>query len=410
MVPCVCRQEEVENQRRKRLFAFSHLGELAHLTFDTFEPRGRLGISPQEADSLEQAYNWARQFAAAPQGWLLLMGGYGCGKTHLAAAIANEVVRRGQPALFLTVPDLLDALRFAYNDPAGSFETRFNEIRETPLLILDDFGTQSATPWAREKLFQILNFRYINRLPTVLTTNLSLAEIEPRLRSRLQDPSLVTVATIRAPDYRRPMDATGGSELSALHLMAKFTFGNFSLRENEGLPKEDVESLRKAFEAARAFAEQPEGWLVFVGPYGNGKTHLAAAIANYRAGIGLPPLFVVVPDLLDHLRATYSPHSTTTNDRRFEEIRTAPLLILDDLGTQAATPWAQEKLYQLLNHRYNAELPTVMTTALQLEEIDARLRSRMLDPRLSRVFLITAPPYYATAHPNKRRKKRRSRG
>jgi len=403
VVPCVCRQSVLEQHRRKRLFAMSHLDELGHLTFETFQPRGRIGIGPQQAASLEQAYNTARQFAENPQGWLLLSGGYGCGKTHLAAAIANAVVAQGTAALFLTVPDLLDFLRFAYGSQEDTFEARFEEIRQVPLLVLDDFGTQSATPWAQEKLFQILNFRYINRLPTVITTNLMLSEIEPRLRSRLQDPELVTHVHIQAPDYRRPVDDTGHSELSTLGLMSKYTFGNFSLREDERLPKRDAESLRKAFEAARAFAEEPSGWLVFNGPYGNGKTHLAAAIANYRAGVGYPPLFVVVPDLLDHLRATFSPNSAVSYDRRFEEIRTAPLLILDDLGTQATTPWAREKLYQLFNYRYNAELPTVITTALSLEEIDARLRSRMLDPRLSRIYLISAPPYYAAG---KRRRKR----
>ncbi len=57
---------------------------------------------------------------------------------------------------------------------------------------------------------------------------------------------------------------------------------------------------------------------------------------------------MVVPDLLDHLRATFSPSSTVSLDRRFEEVRTTPLLILDDLGTQSATPWAREKLYQIV--------------------------------------------------------------
>ena len=93
-----------------------------------------------------------------------------------------------------------------------------------------------------------------------------------------------------------------------------------------------------------------------MGGYGSGKTHLAAAIANYRAGLGDPPLFIMVPDLLDHLRATFSPNSNVAFDRRFDEIRTAPLLVLDDLGTQSMTPWVKEKLYQLFNYRYNAEL------------------------------------------------------
>ncbi len=362
-------------------------------------------IGPLQAESIEQAYNQARQFAQKPQGWLLLSGGYGCGKTHLAAAIANFCVEHGHPTLFITVPDLLDFLRFAYQDPESTFEERFEEIRRIPLLILDDFGTQSATPWAQEKLFQILNFRYINRLPTVITTNLVLSEIEPRIRSRLQDPQLVTHVHIEAPDYRRPVDDTGHPELSSLSLMGKYTFGNFSLREDEGLPKKDLESLRKAFRAAQEFAENPRGWLIFTGPYGSGKTHLAAAIANYRAGLGFPPLFVMVPDLLDHLRATFNPNSNITYDRRFEEIRTAPLLILDDLGTQATTPWAKEKLYQLFNYRYHAELPTVITTAVPLEELDPRLTSRMLDTRLCRLFALTVPSYHAIP----RRKPRRRR-
>jgi len=77
-----------------------------------------------------------------------------------------------------------------------------------------------------------------------------------------------------------------------------------------------------------------------------------------------------VPDLLDHLRATYGPDSEVRFDERFEEVRDAPVLILDDLGTQNATPWAQEKLYQILNHRYNAQLPTVVTTNQDLADID----------------------------------------
>jgi DNA replication protein DnaC len=151
--------------------------------------------------------------------------------------------------------------------------------------------------------------------------------------------------------------------------------------------------LDDALRAAMQFAEKPEGWLVLTGPYGSGKTHLAAAIANHRAGEGFPVMFVVVPDLLDHLRATFSPDSTTRYDQRFEEVRTVPLLVLDDLGTQATTPWVREKLYQLLNHRYNAALPTVITTADRLDQIDERLRTRMLDQRLCDLRHITAPAF-----------------
>ncbi len=121
------------------------------------------------------------------KGWLFLWGGYGCGKTHLAAAIANTAVARNIPTLFLTVPDLLDSLRFTFDSEETSFEERFDEIRNIPLLVLDDFGTQNMTSWALEKLFQIINYRYINQLPLVVTSNQSVELIEGRLRSRFLD-------------------------------------------------------------------------------------------------------------------------------------------------------------------------------------------------------------------------------
>jgi DNA replication protein DnaC len=226
-----------------------------------------------------------------------------------------------------------------------------------------------------------------------VTSNVLISDFEGRIRSRLQDPNLVTVVKILAPDYRNPTDDTGHPELSTLILHSRQTFGNFSLRKNEKLPTENVRDLKNAFEIAREFAETPKGWLVFTGPYGCGKTHLAAAIGNYQAGIGFPPLMVSIPDLLDHLRATFSPNSTVSLDRRFEEIKNARLLILDDLGTQSATPWAKEKLYQLFNYRYNAELPTVITTSSTPDELDPRLYSRMQDERLCTVIVIPVPPY-----------------
>jgi len=384
---CTCRQSQVSRQIRQRLFALSNLDELSHLDFENFQPRGLIGLSPRQADSLELAYNHARQYAQSLKGWLLLQGGYGCGKTHLAAAIANFAVGLGVPSLFITVPDLLDTLRFAYDDPEATFEERFDEIRQAPLLVMDDFGTHNATNWAQEKLFQILNYRYINRLPLVITTNLPLDDIEPRIRSRLMDPQLVTRVNMLAPDFRNPTEDTG---LGVFH---ERTFATFDLRKDESLPAEEAQSLEKALKAARAFAEQPEGWLVLLGSYGCGKTHLAAAIANYRTELGFDVRFDVVPDLLDHLRATFSPGSTVSLDRRFEQVRTCRLLILDDLGTQSMTPWVREKLYQLFNYRYNYKLPTVITTADTFEEIDPRIRSRMMDSRFCKKFAITAPAY-----------------
>lgn len=393
IVPCSCRAEEVTQSARARLYRMSSLDALKDLRFDNFEKRGRVGLGQLQADSLENAYNQAKTFAENREGWLLMMGRYGCGKTHLAAAIANAAIESNVSTLFLTVPDLLDWLRYAYAGSEMSFEDRFEEIREIPLLILDDFGTQNATAWAQEKIFQIINHRYINQLPTVVTSNMMIDDFEGRVRSRIQDPNLVTVVKILAPDYRNPTDDTGHPELSSLALHSRQTFGNWSMRQNERIPQENLKDLKNAFEAARDFAEHPRGWLLLTGPYGCGKTHLAAAIGNYQASLGFPPLMVSVPDLLDHLRATFSPNSTVSLDRRFEEVRTSRLLILDDLGTQSATPWAREKIYQLFNYRYNAELPTVITTSSKSEDLDPRLNSRMQDSRLCQVVVIPVPAY-----------------
>ena len=222
---CICRQEEVTRNAHSKLYKFANLDSLRQYTFDTFKPEGKDGTLTQvEALSLEGAYNRCQRFAGHMDGWLLITGQYGCGKTHLASAIANQAVSLGVPTLFLTVPDLLDWLRFAYSDPETTFEQRFDEIRTIQLLILDDFGTENATPWAQEKLFQILNFRYVNRLPVVVTTNRDLDTIEKRIQSRLQDPELVQRIFITAPDYRNPTAMGDHSELSSLRLHLRRTF------------------------------------------------------------------------------------------------------------------------------------------------------------------------------------------
>ncbi len=393
LTPCICKQNETNRAAREKLFRMSNLEAFKEMTFNSFSVQGRLGLADEQIRSLQYALSQAQQFAGSPRGWLVLMGSYGCGKTHLAAAVANTCVEFGMNTIFLTVPDLLDWLRFSYDAPDTSFEERFDELRNAGLLVLDDLGAQNSTKWAGEKLFQIVDYRYARKLPTVVTTNLDLEELDDRIRSRLQDPDLVTRVRITAPDYRSPIKDKRDPLLYQLQLLSDRSFGNFSLREPEGLSPEIQLNLEKVFRLAQEFAEHPRGWLVMTGTYGCGKTHLAAAIGNYRKGMGDDPIFVVVPDLLDHLRATFSPSSTTSYDELFNRVRSAPILILDDLGTQSATPWAREKLYQIFNERYNAKLPTVITMSSNIEDLDARIRSRMLDSRLCTIFEILAPSY-----------------
>jgi len=192
------------------------------------------------------------------------------------------------------------------------------------------------------------------------------------------------------------------SGLAELH--RTMTFDNFDWKRINLLP-EQRENLEKAFDLAIDFAKSPDGWVVFQGVNGCGKTHLAAAIANERLKAGKPVLFVVVPDFLDHLRYTFSPESQVSYDQLFESVKNAPLLILDDFGEQSTTPWAQEKLYQVVNYRYNARLATVITTCYSLDEIEDRISSRFVDPKISLVFPIIAPDYRSDRRPTRSAKK-----
>lgn len=401
-VPCACQAERQAVELRRRLHETSSLRVLQDKRFETFLPDG-LGLPPEQARSLRRAWERARAFAEHPEGWLVLRGGTGCGKTHLAAAIAHRLLERGVAALFINVPDLLDELRATFHPEAeSSYEERFWELREAPVLILDDLGAQQSTPWAQEKLFQLLDWRYNARLPTVITTNLSLDAFEPRLRSRLQDPRLVEIVAILAPDFRRGGPSVG-PDLNLLPLLREMTFETF--RDRPELSPRERDNLQEAVRMARAYAEDPHGWLVLAGPYGSGKTHLAAAIAHVVAARGTPTLFVGVPDLLDWLRAAFHPRSDQPYDRRFDEVKLAPFLVLDDLGTESATPWAREKLYQLLNYRYLASTPTVITTAIPLEQLDARIAARLSDEARVTVITLDLPPYRT---PLRRREPRRA--
>lgn len=132
------------------------------------------------------------------------------------------------------------------------------------------------------------------------------------------------------------------SNLDRLEAFREASFATFDLFQP---------GVREAYQAALAFAEAPIGWLVLAGINGCGKTHLAVAIARHRLDAGDIVLFMTVPDLLDHLRATFVPTAQVTYDDLFQKMREADLLVLDDLGAEHGSPWASEKLFQLLNFR-----------------------------------------------------------
>lgn len=399
--PCVCQREAIAARKSSRSKALSNLEGLATKTFDTFD-LNRPGLNADHFLNLQTSYNLAESFARKPQGWLLFQGGYGSGKTHLAAAIANYQIGQGNQVIFTTTPDLLDHLRATYGPSSEvEYDDLFMEIRNVPLLILDDLGTESPTSWAQEKLYQLINHRYTQKLPTVITTNFELSRIDPRIRSRLLDKYSTKIANMYVPDYRWMNAESEQNELSNFNLYGEMLFSKFDFRQGT-LTKDEQRNLRNAYDLAYEYAENPEGWLAFLGEHGCGKTHLAAAIAFHRRNMGETVLFVTTPDLLDYLRAAFDPSAHVSFDKRFNELKRASLLVIDNLNLNNASKWALEKLQQIIDYRYLTLSPTVFTTAHELETIDPFIRSRLSDVRCCRVFGIKAPDYMGGSQPTRR--------
>jgi DNA replication protein DnaC len=398
--PCICQADKIKTRKATQLRALSNLDAYGDKTFYTFEIDYSLldqeelhlcQIFPNLSDAqnlgepyrrqIKIAAELAFQYAQDPVGWLLLQGGYGTGKTHLALAIANYRLDQGDAVLFITVPDLLDHLRSAFGPSSEiAYDERFEQLRNAPLLILDDLGAESQTPWALEKLYQLFGYRHARRLPTVITTNQEPNNLDARIRSRLTDRSLTRQILLHVPDRRSSVTTWQDLDLSDLGRYRDMRFETFSLREDEGLPAEDMKYFRQAYKTAQQYLERESlrGWLVLIGQPGTGKTHLAAAIAHECKRRGYQILFVTVSELIDYLKVKFSPGSMVAYDKRVEEIRRTEVLILDNLIIEHSLPaWVRDKLFDILMYRFDYDMPTVITTFQTPEEMHVRLRSRV---------------------------------
>lgn len=118
---------------------------------------------------------------------LFLTGPTGRGKTGLAAGLLRWWVEVNcQSALFVVVPDLLDALRDTYRKDADAPESDIiRRVKDVPLLVLDDLGTEKPSDWVEEKLYLIVNHRYGAMRPTIFTSNLTLKELGEKWHERI---------------------------------------------------------------------------------------------------------------------------------------------------------------------------------------------------------------------------------
>ena len=399
--PCQCQVEASAGERESRLRRYANLGPLSQRTFGSLDLNGR-SEDPESRRLFGIAYEAALAYAEHPSGWLTFTGPNGSGKTHLAAAIANHCIENGRPVFFVHVPNLLDDLRATYAPTSEmSYSELFDQVNDAPLLVLDGLGTQSPTPWAQEKLQQIFNRRANAEFPTVITTAADLSEIDPYIVSRMTDTDLSRVLAVGSR-VQGPSKQLGSVPEE---MLTRMTFQTFDTRGNNPSAAQRA-SLQAAFDAAEHYASYPDGWLCFFGGTGVGKTHLAVAIAGERLSQGQPVLFAPVPRLLDHLRGTFEENSRFTYGREFEKLQDAPMLILDDLGIELHTDWAYEKLYQLIVHRHDLRMSTVITTHINLigegstgtplkmdTGRDASILSRMKDKTVVSLKPIDAPDF-----------------
>lgn len=136
---------------------------------------------------------------------LYLGGGVGTGKTHLAVALMNELIREKRvPCLFVTIPELLDNLRGTYDDPNRDIDDWMEAVKNADFLVLDDLGSEKATAWVQERLFVIINHRYLESLPTVITSNTRPINLPRQLGERTASRifSMCTGIEFEGADYR----------------------------------------------------------------------------------------------------------------------------------------------------------------------------------------------------------------
>lgn len=212
--PCFCRDAEIKAQdkaaaekkaeeSRVKRFAWAGIPEMFQdATLKKYVRRP----GTDEAYEAVKAYLLNREENITAGKGLLLAGPCGTGKTHLGCAILNCALEDGRTAAYWNVPEMFDALL-----PGRSEERAQGDILDKAymarVLLLDDLGAEKPSEWTQKQLTIIIDARYRDNKPTIITTNAAGKELlnscGARVYSRLMDTHKNTVATLTATDFRR---------------------------------------------------------------------------------------------------------------------------------------------------------------------------------------------------------------
>lgn len=168
-----------------------------------------------------------------------------------------------------------------------------------------------------------------------------------------------------------------------LHAIARAGVGRKFWSASFGDFDRSAPSRQLAAEAARAFVEavvhgeQDATGLCFIGDVGCGKTYLAAAMVRALVRSGVSTAFACVPEALERRRRAIDTPDGGRANRAWRALEDAQVAILDDLGAEKGSEWAREQMFALVNSRYEAGKPVVVTTNCDLAELVARLGERI---------------------------------
>lgn len=203
-------EAEKKRARIEAIYGASGLGErFKKRTFERFKPDALTTRGYQTALVYAENFEAMRSDPeSVEKNSLLITGPMGTGKTHLAAAVANSLMMRGVPVLFTTMIDLLATLRDSYNDAKKVSESDLiRAYVEADLLIIDDMGKEAPTEWASTQIFRIINARYEDYRPIIVTSNYSAEELVARMTPKGGDKTTAaaTVDRIREMCFTVPL-------------------------------------------------------------------------------------------------------------------------------------------------------------------------------------------------------------